>query len=287
MRLSDKTRYLLWAIVHWPAADRACPGCGSRATSLVRRKYAVTELFRCRTCQLMFRVPKGSLVQDGEFYENGYTQGATTELPDEARLAELQADSFRAIGKDYSGYIAVLQAVGVLPGSSLYDFGSSWGYGSWQFSSAGYRVYSYDVAPTRARYAAEKLGCHSIPQPTAVPEAVDCMFASHVVEHLADPSVLWTIAAQVLKPRGVLVLLTPNGEPARAARDALQYHRLWGRVHPLLLTGSALGWMAERYGFAGSAYSSPYDLGQIGSGRPGDLDGEELLFVARRRAAPS
>lgn len=284
MKLSDKARYLVWAASRWPAADRSCPACGSRHTALVKRKYAVTGLCECARCRLLFRVPKGSLGEDSNFYEGQYEQGATTELPDDRQLETLKENSFRQIGKDYSGHIAVLRALGLNSGSVVYDYGSSWGYGSWQFCRAGYRVYSYDVATTRVRFGQQKLGLHIVPDAVDLPEQVDCLFASHVIEHLADPNLMWTTAVRVLKPRGVMVLLAPNGEPSRAQLDARTYHQLWGRVHPLLLSAASLTWMAEQYGFEGAGYSPPYELRQIEQGLPGRLDGDELLFIARRKS---
>ena len=283
MNNTEKIKYLLWAARRWPSADRTCPGCQAAGAQLLKRKYAVTSLYRCNTCRLMFRVPKGSLVDDALFYEAGYEQGSTTELPDEVRLEVLKDNWFRDIGQNYAGHIAVLQAIGIEPGCTVYDYGSSWGYGSWQFRQAGYEVYSYEIACTRARFAQEKLGCRMLADPRAVPRRVDCLFASHVMEHLADPNLLWRTARDVLQPDGVIVVFVPNGEPVRAQMDPGRYHQLWGRVHPLFLTAASLGWMAEQYGFSGAGYSSPYDLDGIARWRTGRLDGEELLFIARRK----
>ena len=88
--------------------------------------------------------------------------------------------------------------------------------------------------------------------------------------------------AKNLEVDGIIVLVTPNGELSRAAAEK-DYHRLWGKVHPLLLTAEALYLMAEDYGYVGRAYSSPYDLQDIAQGRPGGLKGSELLFIARAR----
>jgi SAM-dependent methyltransferase len=285
MKTADKAKYLVWAAARSIAADRTCPACASPETRLVTRKHGVTALYRCHVCSLMFRVPKGSPEDDRRFYEVDYEQGSTTDLPDDTQLDELKRTSFRDIGKDYTDYIAVLRTIGVGPGSVVYDYGSSWGYGSWQFRESGYRVYSYDVARTRARFSEQKLGCRVLPEPTAVPERVDCLFASHVIEHLADPNVLWATALRVLQPNGLVVLVMPNGEPSRASLDRTRYHQQWGRVHPLLLSASSLSWMATRYGFHGASYTSPYELGQIAHELPGDLDGDELLFVGRRGSA--
>ncbi len=281
MNTSTKARYIAWAARGWLGADRSCPGCASSRTRLLKRKHLVTALFGCDTCGLMFRMPKSSQAEDQSFYQQEYRQGGTTDLPDPAELEELQRLSFAPIGRDYSGYIDVLRAVGTPSGATLYDYGASWGYGSWQFAQAGYRVYSYELSQPRARFAEQYLGCHVVGAPEAVSERVDCFFASHVLEHLAQPEALWQLAADVVRPDGVVVLFMPNGEPGCERRDPERYHRLWGRVHPLLLTSASVAAMAARHDFDALAYSSPFDLERIAARNPGMLDGDELLVVAR------
>lgn len=282
MNTSTKARYLAWAARCWLSADRSCPGCESTRTRLLKRKHVVTALYGCDTCGLMFRMPKSSQLEDASFYQDEYEQGGTTDMPTPAALEELKRLSFAPIGRDYSGYIGVLRAIGLQPGDVVYDYGASWGYGSWQFAQAGYQVYSYEISRSRTRYAEQHLGCHVILEPENVPERVDCFFAAHVLEHLAQPQTLWRLAAKIVRSSGAVVLFVPNGEPCREREDPDGYHKLWGRVHPLLLTGASVASMAARYGFDVLAYSTPYDLERLAARIPGVLDGGELLIVARR-----
>ena len=250
MRASTKLKYMLWAGRRWPTAPRDCPGCGSDATRLIKRKHVVTGLYGCAQCRLMFRVPKGSLLDDERFYDAEYMHESPS---------------------DYTHYIDVLRGAEVCPPQSVYDFGSSWGYGSRQLREHGFTVFSYEVGAGRARFARDQLGCYCLPSPRAVPQKVDCFLASHVLEHFADPNALWEIASDVLQPHGVIMLVMPNGEPARERLSGARYHQLWGRVHPLLLSADALQRMAARHGFSGAP--------------SGQLDGDELFFVARRSDA--
>jgi 2-polyprenyl-3-methyl-5-hydroxy-6-metoxy-1,4-benzoquinol methylase len=229
----------------------------------------------------MFRVPKNTEQQGRDFYQNRYRQGFTTDCPNDQELSRFFESSFRGSEKDYTTYIGIIRAAGLRPGQIIYDFGCSWGYGSWQFAQAGFRVYSYEVSSRRARYAAEKLDCKILSEKEEIQEKADCFFSAHVIEHLPNPKMLWEKASRVLKPNGFVVLFMPNGEPSRAAIDR-NYHKLWGHVHPLLLSADALGIMARQYGFAGYACSSPYNLQDIAASRlPGSLIGDELLFIAR------
>lgn len=277
----SKFRYLLWAARRWPGADKTCPACLSASTRTLKRKALVTSLYVCNDCHLMFRVPKNTLRENREFYQHEYQEGFTTDCPNDNELSVLLARSFGGTEKDYSEYISVVRAAGLRPGQVILDYGCSWGYGSWQFSRAGFNVYSYEVSQLRAAYAASKLNVRTLSDPEKIPEKVDCFFSAHVIEHLPNPRMLWEQAANVLKPDGTVVLFMPNGESSRQETEK-EYHSLWGLVHPLLLSSSALSMMAKEYGFSGNAYSTPFDLGRIADRVCGRLNGHELLFVARR-----
>ena len=281
----EKLKYLVWASTQLAKADTSCPACNSAATELIKRKYGVTSLWGCSECYLMFRVPKDNWQINQQFYNNKYDDGFTTETPTDLQLEQLKRDSFSNSGKDYSGRISLIKAAGVSPGQTIFEFGCSWGYSSWQLSQAGFRVYSYEVSRRRAQYASEKLDCTIVDELNPLPEKVDCLYSAHVIEHLPNPRLIWERAAEVLKPDGVVVLLMPNGEPARAETEP-NYHLIWGQVHPLLLRAKALHAMASSYGFHGVAYTSPYDLSAITEGQSGGLGGDELLFIARRVARP-
>ena len=151
VKTATRARYIAWAARGWLGADRSCPGCGSTRTRLLKRKHLVTALYGCDTCALMFRMPKTSPIEDRLFYQDDYEQGGTTDLPSMLELEELKRASFGPIGRNYSDYIHVLRAIGVRPGHTIYDYGASWGYGSWQFAQAGYRVYSFEIGRARAR----------------------------------------------------------------------------------------------------------------------------------------
>jgi 2-polyprenyl-3-methyl-5-hydroxy-6-metoxy-1,4-benzoquinol methylase len=269
---SDEQRaridYLSWAARHCIGSDKGCPGCGSASAELIRHKYLVTSLWECPTCHLRFRVPKETPQRAEELYrEERYRQGFTTTLPSREELSRLLEIRFAGTEKDYLRYITVLQSV--LPGGArILDFGSSWGYGSWQMSQAGFEVLSFEVGRQRSHYAQEFLGCQMIEDLRAVEGKMDCFFSAHVIEHLPDPNIVFREAAKVLVPGGYFVCFCPNGSPNREKMDP-NYHKLWGKVHPLHITAEFMLWACERYGFA------------LYEGSGGNATAEELLIVAR------
>jgi cyclopropane fatty-acyl-phospholipid synthase-like methyltransferase len=68
-----------------------------------------------------------------------------------------------------------LKQLGLGKGPKIFDFGCSWGYGSYQLIKAGFDVISYEISSSRRQFAREKLGLNTIDD---VKSAFDT-FASH------------------------------------------------------------------------------------------------------------
>ncbi len=264
-----------------------CPNCGSGSNSVIDRKYVITQLRRCSQCQLLFRTPTDDPKLNETFYESEYTQGFTTDIPTDVELDKLKETAFAGHEKDFSGYVAILQKLGLKPGAKLFDFGCSWGYGSYQFSQAGYDVTSFEVAPTRRRYAKEKLGVMVVDNMDdavgALAGQFDCFFSSHVIEHVPSPAQSFAYAFRLLKSDGLFVSFTPNGN--RDSKDAaVNWSKLWGEVHPNLIDDVFLN-----KSFVESPRcinSSPIKEAHLPETaemeRLGQLGGDELFFAARR-----
>jgi len=125
------------------------------------------------------------------------------------------------------------------------------------------------------------LGCRMI-SPHHSGRLFDCFFSAHVLEHLNCPAEMWQVARNVLRPNGALVAFLPNGNLARP-----RVHKLWGKVHPLLIDSDALLNMARSIDFSGATYTTPYDLQAVSRGaRDPELSGAELAIVARRYMQP-
>lgn len=265
-----------------------CPNCGADAPrNSLDRKYVFTQLRRCSNCKMMFRTPTDDAAENASFYESEYRQGFTTELPSDQSLSELKRTNFAGTEKDYSYYIAVLAKLGLGPGSLIFDYGCSWGYGSYQLRRAGYDVVSFEVAPSRKCFAREKL---DIPMVDDMNSAVgkfagafDCFFSAHVLEHVPSPAVSFSYALKLLKPNGLFVSFTPNGSAAHRARSPM-WSKLWGEVHPNFIDDVFLD-----HSFMSSPRtlsSSPVlDVMLPAKGvleRLNDLQGDELFFVAQK-----
>lgn len=221
--------------------SKCCPNCGSCSNAVLDRKYLVTKLVRCADCQLMFRTPIDRDDFNFRFYNHQYTEGTTTKYPSDQELEYLKSIEFEGSEQNYKGYISFLGRYGIEPGMRLFDFGCSWGYGSYQMAKAGYDVRSYEIGTRRRNYGIQRLGVKHIDEPfeinTGHPlhESFDCFFSAHVLEHVPSPGKIFDLAWRCLKPGGAFVAFTPNGNEAFRLYNDRSWHKLWGAVHPNFL----------------------------------------------------
>lgn len=114
----------------------------------------------------------------------------------------------------------------------------------------------------------------------------DVIVAGEVIEHLAEPQALFSLAAEVLDRDGVLVLTTPNPYAARRVRAGLA-GRVWENVdHVTYAFPSGITELAARSGLQLSRYSTldvPYSARALRSFRAGAV---ALSLRARGRRAP-
>ncbi len=213
-------QYLLSSLVGQVDSRRlSCPQCGSRDSLLISRKRLVTRLVECRSCQLRFRVPQDPPAHYFDFYQTSYSSSMATECPSRTELDRMIRTSFQHTEKNFNARIEILKALGLEQGAAVLDYGASWGYGVWQFQKQGFKASGFEISRPRAAYARQELGVDVADDPSALPSgAFDCMFSSHVLEHVPAPKVAFELAERVLKPGGLFIAFVPNGsEASRAA----------------------------------------------------------------------
>ena len=281
----SRVQYFLWSARH--ALDQSrqlCPGCSGATSTVVDRKWGVSALRECNQCFLLFRTPTTSAAENQQFYEHAYQQGFTTELPSQPVLKDLKRTLFKGTEKDYSAILTLLSALGLRTGNRIFDFGCSWGFGSWQLRQAGYDVASYEISGQRARYAAENLGVRLCDVSTEPERTYDAFFSAHVIEHVPNPREMIENGMRLLRPGGLFVALTPNGTAAFRKADPVSWSKMWGQVHPQLITERWINHVAANrdwIAMATPAKSNVLEAWDGSQGVAGQLVGPELLFVIR------
>lgn len=264
----------------------SCPSCGCLEAESISRKYVVTELVRCARCRLQFRTPTISEAEYNRFYQEEYSEGFTTEMPSPDQLEKLKQSRFRGGEKDYSSYLSVLAALGCGPGISIFDYGCSWGYGSWQLREAGYRVAALEISAPRREFAVKEMGIEVYAKANEVKGDFDVFFSAHVLEHVASPHEMIHIARQIVRPGGWIVLVTPNGSDAYRRVNPKGWQLSWGMVHP-----NSIDNVFYDASFKSEVHlitSSPYDVGEIHNWAVSpqathsfSLNGPELVVAAK------
>ena len=213
-----------------------CPNCGEESNFSRLDRKVVFELFRCNTCDILFRYPSDTVGGLKQFYQDSYHQsGLTTDLPSDGALHEYCARNFRGTEKDFFDVIRYFNILGAGEGSRVLDFGANWGYFAFQLKTAGYDVEAYEISQKRAAYG-KKIGVDIITDFDEVSDGFDVVFSSHVIEHVPNPQSILNLCFTKLRPGGVMITFTPNGSAACFEAKRAEFHRLWGMVHPVLLT---------------------------------------------------
>lgn len=209
-----------------------CPNCNNSKNIIIERKFLITTLRRCEKCYLMYRAPTLNEEDNNEFYQESYTQGFTSKFPNDEKLKKLLETNFKTTDRSYKKYIDILNNLSMEKNLNLFDFGCSWGYGSYQLKKEGYNVKAFEVSKPRANYAKAKLNIDVISDLNLLEENhFDIFFSAHVIEHIPNINKIFNLAFKILKKNGFFVAITPNGSMIHKKKNK-NWNKLWGMVHP-------------------------------------------------------
>jgi hypothetical protein len=282
----QKVKYFFSTIVG--AAQKClCPYCGSGACKEIDRKYYVTKLMECQVCHLYFRYPVDRKSENAIFYQAEYQESdkITTDLPDEGSLEKMKKEGFTEGDKNANRYLDLFARL--FPGENslrIIDYGSSWGYTSYQLKEAGHQVQGFEISLPRASYGIKNLNLDICTNEQSLRNNNHIFFSSHVIEHHPDIASMIKLGRSLLAEGGYFIAFSPNGSHAFRLKSPEIFHRFWGKVHPNYLNADFY-----KHIFKGQAFaitSSPMVFDNI---RPlqkwdaimGDLSGEELMVVVK------
>ncbi len=191
----------------------SCRACGDSDTTL-QLSVAGRRVRRCRACSHRFLESghdESSLTEfyadyagstDSEGGEGPYFQGGRDEL--RANLS-----SYLSRTRDLLG-----ERSGDAAAPRLLDVGCGSGILLGEAQALGFEVEGVDLAPGLAAHVRSSLGCEVhegfLPRLDLPDASFDAVTMYDLIEHVEDPRADLAAARRLLKPGGVLMLLTPN-----------------------------------------------------------------------------
>ncbi|MFG1818527.1 class I SAM-dependent methyltransferase [Kribbella sp. NPDC049174] len=167
--------------------------------------YGIEE---CPACGLVQLVPTPTpetlrALYEGDSYfggdgDTGYSQYESQELE---YLATFRED--------------VRRIAEFIPSGRVLEVGCGYGYFLQCALDAGYDAYGIDLSPAAVKWAAERhpgrVFCGLLEEvPEIQEQQYDVIFGSHLIEHLTEPGAFLETASRLLRPGGLIVMVTPN-----------------------------------------------------------------------------
>ncbi|HEY3562516.1 MAG TPA: class I SAM-dependent methyltransferase [Kribbella sp.] len=181
-----------------------CAARGGFRRRFSKDGYAIAE---CLTCGLVQLRPTPSPETLRALYEtDSYFDGVGSGYSEyESQQAEYLA-TFREDVRRIAEFV---------PSGKVLEVGCGYGYFLQCALDAGYDAYGIDLSPTAVKWASERLPdrvfCGLLEEvPEIQGQQYDVIFGSHLIEHLTEPGAFLERAGRLLRPGGVIVLVTPN-----------------------------------------------------------------------------
>lgn len=290
--LRAKMRYVRRMVRYrWQGQPRVCPYCGpSSIVTLVRRKKLIVEILQCQICHLWFRWPADTPREHDSYYQDEFAGDAPQILlPEPDELLSLERANFSGSALDINNKVGVLKTL--RPGVRVLDFGCSWGYGTYQLQRQGFDTVGFEISRPRATYGRTNLGLNIVDNfddLAKLPEGrFDIVFSNHVVEHLLDIAVTFSILTRLLDKNGFVFHVLPNFTGKRARSGC--WLKWIGEDHPIAPAIPFFEFAVPRAGLSQPVFASdPFDdrMAQALNRQPRaslSTEGDELLVYAHKR----
>jgi 2-polyprenyl-3-methyl-5-hydroxy-6-metoxy-1,4-benzoquinol methylase len=188
-----------------------CPLCSTKVqdrldieTQEAGRQHRC-QAWRCRECGLVFL--DDFAADRSAIYGDDYTVWGRSSESDEPVIAESKRAAFR-------GQLRSLLAHAEPAGKKLLDVGTGRGYLLEVARDMGFDVHGLDISA----YAAGKAGAHfpgrifrgQLAEAGYADASFDVVTMTDLLEHISDPMALLAEVKRILKPGGLLFIITPN-----------------------------------------------------------------------------
>lgn len=239
----DRGRGLVTSVLRIPLATemsllRPCPLCGSQEFSSV-----FDAIKRCKACRLCFVNPLGPYRGENEtedYFLNDY-------LP--LHLANRE----NSLAERRSYLSAIRRRFDVAARPRLLDVGCALGFMLQEAKAAGWDATGVETSEFAAKYATEHAGCPvhtgTVENAALHSDSFDVVTLMDVIEHVAEPRTLLCEIYRILRPGGVVFIVTPNFGSLFVKLYGLRAYGVWPDQHVVYFQPSTMARMLRDVGF--------------------------------------
>ena len=248
---------------------RSCPVCNTSQFVQPYHRVDGFDYVRCSTCELLFVDQVAPTSELYTAYDGGWWKAFRRRLTAPFRTF----DQIPNLGKSLERAGGIMQFVAAhapqpQPASALLDIGCNKGFLLVKALEQGYNVYGIELVAVLLeqfrrkykRFASQVFsGRFMDVQRSFTDGQFEVITAIDVIEHLEDPNLDFDTIFRLLKPGGVFVIQTPDGDSPEAHAEGAR----WGALKPLehlqLFSRKNLGLFAARHGFASTEFFEPFE----------------------------
>ncbi len=262
-----------------------CPICSSSDTQPLYRNVpdrmhpeipGVYDLSRCNACGLMFIDPTPSQGELNAHYPETY-HSYQRSVPE---MSGIRRWITRGVAEQYLGYgesrwwrslllpffLKLSHLPAFVENGNILDVGCAQGERMRVFRTLGWNAWGVETSAAAAQVARGqgfRVSIGSFEEAELPRDYFHAVHLNHVFEHLRDPHTALKKIKSILRPRGELIIVVPNGNSVAAQL----YGRFWFALdtprHPFTYTRISLSRLLSRYGFRTTSVIYSHTFGSM------------------------
>lgn len=173
-------------------------------------------IYFCPKCELKCAVVSSDPEKDyKEIYASYDAKSSYDRYNSYARKIKAKFDCLSWLKMQEPAYFAAVSSItsNVSVGQKILEFGSGYGYLTHALNQHGFECTGVEISEKAVEFSRKQFGDHfvcSTIENFQSQSKFDCIVATEVIEHLADPFEFLVQCKSLLNPNGVIVLTTPN-----------------------------------------------------------------------------
>jgi 2-polyprenyl-3-methyl-5-hydroxy-6-metoxy-1,4-benzoquinol methylase len=238
----------------------SCALCGADDTRPRHHKFNLTVV-QCNRCGLVYTNPRLPKDQLWTRYSEDYFWDEYLKDLQIGRDGHVDLNRFAI---HHAPMLHLYQMYHPPPGRML-EVGAAAGLFMASAQRAGWTVQGLEPLPAAAAFARERLGLdvrsETVEQAPFEPQSFDAVAMFETIEHVLDPVGVLTAIHRLLRPRGLLVMTTPNWEAFTRHALGRQWAVISPAEHLYYFSEATLTAMLRRAGFTWVHYHRDFAAG--------------------------